>query len=231
MELYKYSDRIYYSSYEEERDRPAIGYIRGDRYSIAIDAGHSGDHLKEFYDLLKENNLPLPALTIITHWHWDHSFAMHKISGLSIANKTTNDHLLDFIRQRSPENDQKFLALDPSIAKEYANDKEIIVIPADIVFEDHLLLDAGGISVEAFEAISPHTDDATLIRVPQEKVLFFGDAISGVFPTWIPDPKLLKQMIETIEKEDADTFIGGHWPPFTKKALLDQLYTTLKEYS
>ena len=119
MELYKYSDRIYYSSYEEERDRPAIGYIRGDRYSIAIDAGHSGDHLKEFYDLLKENNLPLPALTIITHWHWDHSFAMHKISGLSIANKTTNDHLLDFIRQRSPENDQKFLALDPSIAKEY----------------------------------------------------------------------------------------------------------------
>ncbi|MBQ1691954.1 MAG: MBL fold metallo-hydrolase, partial [Erysipelotrichaceae bacterium] len=123
MELYKYSERIYYSSYEEERDRPAIGYIRGDRYSIAIDAGHSGDHLKEFYDLLKENNLPLPALTIITHWHWDHSFAMHKISGLSIANKTTNDHLLDFISKRSEENDQKFLALDPSIAKEYANDK------------------------------------------------------------------------------------------------------------
>ncbi len=231
MELYKYSERIYYSSYEEERDRPAIGYIRGDRYSIAIDAGHSDDHLKEFYDLLKENNLPLPALTIITHWHWDHSFAMHKINGLSITNKTTNDHLLDFISKRSEENDQKFLALDPSIAKEYANDKEIIVIPADIVFEDHLKLDAGGISVEAFEAISPHTDDATLIRVPQEKVLFFGDAISGVFPTWIPDPKLLKQMIETIEKEDAVTFIGGHWPPFTKKALLDQLYTNLKEYS
>ena len=36
MELYKYSDRIYYSSYEEERDRPAIGYIRGDRALMAL---------------------------------------------------------------------------------------------------------------------------------------------------------------------------------------------------
>ena len=59
MELYKYSDRIYYSAYEEERDRPAIGYIRGDKFSVAVDAGHSEDHLNEFYEALKKEGLPL----------------------------------------------------------------------------------------------------------------------------------------------------------------------------
>ena len=67
MELIKYSDRIYYSAYEEERDRPALGYIKGDRYSIAVDAGHSKAHLDEFYDALRKQDLPLPEITIITH--------------------------------------------------------------------------------------------------------------------------------------------------------------------
>ena len=50
MELYQLSERVYYSAYEEERDRPAIGYIRGERFSVAIDAGHSEEHLQEFYE-------------------------------------------------------------------------------------------------------------------------------------------------------------------------------------
>ena len=87
MELYRLTERVWYTSYEEERDRPALGYIKGDKFSVAIDAGHSDAHLNEFYDLLRKENLPLPSLTIITHWHWDHSFAMHCINGISIANE------------------------------------------------------------------------------------------------------------------------------------------------
>ena len=57
MNLYKLSDKIYYSEYEQERDRPALGYIKGDRFSIAVDAGHSDEHVKEFYDLLNKEGL------------------------------------------------------------------------------------------------------------------------------------------------------------------------------
>lgn len=224
MELYQYSDRICYSAYEEERDRPALGYIRGDRYSIAVDAGHSEAHLNEFYDALRKKDLPLPEITVITHWHWDHSFAMHCINGVSLANRMTDSYLRYFIENRTEESDQEFLNLDPSISKEYEGGrKEIIVIPADIVYEDKVILDCGNLKVEVFECVSPHTDDATLIYVPDEKVLFIGDCISGVFPSWIADPVLLKQLIDKLETIDAKYIIGGHWPIFSKEALLKQL--------
>ncbi|MBQ3419255.1 MAG: MBL fold metallo-hydrolase [Erysipelotrichaceae bacterium] len=223
MKLFKLNDRVYYSEYEDLRDRPTIGYIKGDNYSIAIDAGHSKEHLDEFYDALKENNLPLPMLTVITHWHWDHSFAMHAINGLSIANKRTNEYLLDFINKRSKENDLKFLNLDPSIALEYKDNKEIIVVHADIIYEKELILNPGGIEVKLFEAISPHTDDSTLVLLPKEKILFFGDALSGVFPTWIADDELKRQFRETIESLDVEYCIGGHWNIFTKEELINQV--------
>ncbi|MBQ9424947.1 MAG: MBL fold metallo-hydrolase [Erysipelotrichaceae bacterium] len=223
MELYKYSDRIYYSAYEEERDRPAIGYIRGDKFSVAVDAGHSEDHLNEFYEALKKEGLPLPQFTVITHWHWDHSFAMHCINGFSVANRKTNEYLKDFIAARSEENDRMFLKSDPSVEKEYAGGKEIIVVPADIVFEGSLNIDCGGVTVVAFEAVSPHTSDATLIHIPEEKVLFIGDSTSGEWPTWIADPVPLRQLMDVIEGIDAAHIIGGHWPIDSKEELLNRL--------
>ena len=48
VKLIKINDRIWYSMYEEERDRPCLGYVRGDHWSLAVDAGHSDAHVKEF---------------------------------------------------------------------------------------------------------------------------------------------------------------------------------------
>ena len=48
MELIRLSERVWYSMYEEERDRPCLGYIKGDRWSLAVDAGHSAAHVREF---------------------------------------------------------------------------------------------------------------------------------------------------------------------------------------
>ena len=223
MNLYKLSDKIYYSEYEQERDRPALGYIKGDRFSIAVDAGHSDEHVKEFYDLLNKEGLELPSLTIITHWHWDHSFAMHAISGLSIANRRTDRYLKDFISKQNEEYEKQFLSWDPSIAMEYKDEKPIIVKQADIVYDGSLKIDAGNTPIIVFEAISPHTDDASLVYLPKEKVLFFGDAISGVFPTWEADPSLTRGLVETLETLDMDYCIGGHWPIYTKEELLKQL--------
>jgi len=80
MELKKLSEHIWYMPYESERDRPNLGYIKGKNWSLAIDAGHSAAHTKEFYALLEKEDLPLPSLTVFTHWHWDHTFGMHVAS-------------------------------------------------------------------------------------------------------------------------------------------------------
>ncbi|MCR5067980.1 MAG: MBL fold metallo-hydrolase [Erysipelotrichaceae bacterium] len=216
MKLHKLSERIYYSDFEEERDRPALGYVRGDKFSVAIDAGHSKEHLEEFYELLKQQNLPLPQLTLITHWHWDHTFAMHAVKGLTVALEETDRLLRDFIANRCEENDRKFLELDPSIAREYEGQK-LIVVPADMTFREKMTVDAGGVTLNLFKTVSPHCDDAVLIEIPEEKALFLGDAISGVFPDWIADPVKKKELIRCLEGLDVNTFIGAHWPLWTDK--------------
>lgn len=223
MKLYQLSERIYYSAYEEERDRPALGYIKGKRFSVAVDAGHSKQHLDEFYEQLEKHDLPLPSLTVITHWHWDHSFAMHAVHGLTIANERTDKYLKDFIQNRSVKHDKEFLKLDPSIEKEYAGNKEIIVVPADIVYSGSMKIDTGDLRIEISEAVSPHTDDASFIYIPEERVLFFGDATSGVFPTWIADKEKTEQICQLIDRIDPVYCIGGHWPIYKKNELLEEL--------
>ena len=89
MKLEKISEHVWVYPFEERRDRPNLSYIRGERWNLAVDAEHSKEHLMEFYDALKEEGLPLPDITVITHWHWDHILGMHAVHGLTLANEKT----------------------------------------------------------------------------------------------------------------------------------------------
>ena len=187
---------------------------------MAVDAGHSDAHVDEFYDALKKEQLPLPELTVITHWHWDHSFGMHRVNGLCIANSRTNRHLKEYAAKIAAEGEETFLSLDPSIRKEYEGGRPVVIVPADIEFKKTLRLDPGGLSVCLSTSVSPHTDDTTLVYIPEEKFLFVGDCICGVFPTWEKDSQKTKDLIRTIEGIEAQHCLGGHWTLLTKEELL-----------
>ena len=124
MKLNRLSERIWVYPYEEERDRPNLSCIRGDRWSLAVDAGHSAEHTREFYRALEKAGLPLPELTVLTHWHWDHTFGMHAVHGLCLANEKTNGHLADFRGRLEREGDAFFHAMDERIHKEYEDGRQ-----------------------------------------------------------------------------------------------------------
>ena len=223
MKLERLSERIWMMPYEEERDRPILGYIRGDRWSLAVDAGHSGAHTEEFYRLLRENELPLPSLTVLTHWHWDHTFGMHAVNGLTLANSRT-DAALSAIREKiEAEGREWFLLQDYKIRNEYGENLPVIVSNADVIFHGEMLLDAGNCPVRVFQSESPHTDDSTLIAVPGEKVLFLGDAAYGEFPTWRSDPELCRNLIGSITPVDAGICIVSHHDPLSKADVIRNL--------
>lgn len=222
MKLNRINDRIWVSSFEEDRDRPALGYIRGDKYSLAVDAGHSKEHVEEFYSLLKEAELPLPELTVMTHWHWDHTFGMFAINELSLAEKRTEEHLQKLMMEWDDESEDRLKAMDEHIALEY-KDQSMQVVGADVVFGDEISLDLGGIKVQCLHTESPHTDDSVLILLPEERVLFFGDCISGEYPEWIVDIERMKLLITKLEELDFDLAIGGHWEPESKRELVERL--------
>jgi glyoxylase-like metal-dependent hydrolase (beta-lactamase superfamily II) len=218
--LRRLTERVWYLPHERERDRPALGYVRGDRWSLAVDAGHSDTHVRDFYRALEGEGLPLPALTAITHWHWDHAFGMHAVCGFTVASERTAAHLSDARDRLRREGPEAFLALDESVRREYAGGRAMAVALPDVVFSGDLLLSAGNCPVHILQAPSPHTDDSTLVHVPDEGVLFFGDAKSGTFPTWEKDAALCLALSDTVESTGADTCVGGHWEPMTAAELV-----------
>ncbi|MBO4927410.1 MAG: MBL fold metallo-hydrolase [Clostridiales bacterium] len=223
MELKKLSEHIWYMPFEEERDRPNLGYVKGSKRSLAIDAGHSEAHIREFYDLLEKEGLPLPTLTVLTHWHWDHTFAMHAVNGLTLANKTTNGHLLECMKKSETNGPDEFLNLYDSIRKEYEGGKEMIVVPADIVFEGDMTIDLGGCTVKVLMTRAPHTDDSTLVYVCEDQTLFVGDATCSEFPSGIKDKNLASELAEKIRSIAPKTCVEGHWEPVAADDTLSDL--------
>ena len=223
MNLKRLTERIWVYPYEQERDRPNLSYIRGDRWSMAVDAGHSAEHTREFYRLLEEAGLPLPKLTVLTHWHWDHTFGMHAVHGLCLANERTNQYLKAFCKRLEAEGTAFFLEMDERIRNEYAGGKPVIVTPADLVFRGEMLLDAGNCPIRVLQAEAPHTDDSTLIEVPGEKVLILGDSTGGVFPEWTVDPILAGKLAETVGKIKPEICLPGHWTPLSPEVIIQDL--------
>ena len=223
MKLTRLSERIWVYPYEEERDRPNLSYIRGDRWSLAVDAGHSADHTVEFYAALEEAGLPLPKLTVLTHWHWDHTFGMHAVHGLCLANTRTNRYLEKFRGRLEREGTAFFLAMDDRIRVEYGDGKPVVVTTADLTFRDEMMLDTGNCPVRLFRAEAPHTDDSTLVEVPGEKVLILGDSTGGVFPDWTVDPVLARKLADTVQTVNPEICLPGHWTPLSTEVIVTDL--------
>ena len=223
MKLNRLTERVWVFPYEEERDRPNLSYIRGDRWSMAVDAGHSREHTELFYRALEETGFPLPELTVLTHWHWDHTFGMHAVHGLTLANERTNRYLLDFRGRLEREGKAFFLAMDERIAREYENGKPVTVTPADMVFRGEMTLDPGNCPVRIFQAEAPHTDDSTLIEVPGDRLLILGDCTGGAFPDWTMDMELAGKLAETVREINPEICLPGHWTPLSPEVIIEDL--------
>ena len=169
-------------------------------------------------------SISFQSLTVLTHWHWDHTFAMHAVNGLTMANKRTNGHLLECMKKIEMNGPDVFLNMYDSIRKEYEGGREVIVVPADIVFDGDMTVDLGGCTVRLLQTPAPHTDDSTLVYVCEDKTLFVGDAACSQFPNGTKDRILSGDLAEKIRSTGAVTCVEGHWQPVeTEDTLADLL--------
>lgn len=230
MSLQKISERIYILPPDDLADRPTLGYIKGDKFSLAVDAGNSKSHVDKFYKSLESMNLKKPDFTAITHSHWDHTFGMHAIGGVSIACSATNEELAKMSKWGWSDSEmssrlERGLDIefcDKHIKIEYENRDDIHIVRSDIVFDNQLTLDLGGVTLVLIHVASPHSDDSVLVYIPEEKTLFLGDADCGDFHfnNGKYDKAKLTAFIELIEGIDFEKYILGHDLPQTKNAAL-----------
>jgi len=231
--LYKLTERIYYMSYSDETDRPILGYIKGDKYSLMVDSGNSKKHVELFIDGVSKLEMPYPDFVAITHSHWDHTYGMSSLSSISIACNKTNDILgemcdwewNDEAMKKRLETGEDIEFCDTMIRREYPDLAEIQVKTADIVFNERLSLDLGGITCELMRIDSSHADDCVVVYIPEEKIIFIGDIISEDFHHG--ESKYYRDKLESLINElnaiDFDTALFGHMEPFSKIGLISWL--------
>lgn len=239
MSLIQISPRIHCLPPEDETDRPTLGHIRGDRFSLAIDAGNSAAHVRKFQDAIHANGLPAPAFVALTHWHWDHTFGMHALPGLSIAGHRTDAKLrevagwgwsdTEMAARLASGADIEFC--DRCIRLEYPERSLIRVKPADMAFQGTLTIDLGGVHAVLMEIVAPHSDDNVLVYIPEERVVFLADADGGDLYTGDgrPDRGRLIALMDLLESLDFETAIPGHDVPISKARQMAYLQEALDE--
>ena len=148
---------------------------------------------------------------------------MHAIKGLSLANARTDEYLREFRDKVEKNGSGVFLELHETIRKEYEGDRPVKIVTADMEFEGEMLLDAGNCKIRVFQAKSPHTEDATLVEIVDEKVLFIGDAACEEFMTGKKDPHLTRELAAAIEATGADICLEGHWVLLSKEQTVAEM--------
>lgn len=222
MQLNKLTNKIWFLPHEPELDRPMLAYIRGDKFSLAIDAGYSEFHVKDFYGALKANGFAEPDFTVLTHWHYDHTFGLHAVQGVSIAHQKTN---LFLKRQQEKAQEKGYIDSlkkdDSRFAKEYAGQNELNIVVSDIEFTDDVTLNLGNVTAHIFYTVSPHSEDTVCIYIPEEKALFLGDSTSeDFFNGGYMDKIKLAELIQMIYSVDCEYCLLSHCEPLKKNDLL-----------
>lgn len=227
------TQNIFVSDYVEATDRPRLGFVRGSKFSLMIDAGNSKEHAQEFLNELKKLDLPSPDFVILTHWHWDHVYGLHALKTISICTESTQSKLIEMsgwewtpiAMAKRLESGEDIEFCDVHIRVEYPDLSKIIVKKADLTFMDRLTLDLGQKEIRVMRLPNSHAPDSCVVLIPEDKILFLGDIISEDFHHGAPhyDRTSLGALIRALEEIDFNTAIHGHTEIFSKVELMSYL--------
>lgn len=177
-------------------DRPVLGAVRGTAGTLLVDGGASPSHLAAFTAELAARGRPPVVAVALTHWHWDHSFGSAAVDAPVIASRGTADglavqrgHAWDDAALEQRVRDGQELAFSlPHIRAELPDRRELEIVLPTTVFDDVHRVDLGDVAVELRHVGGDHAADSVVVWVPDDRVLFVGDAF---YPCLWGDPPYL----------------------------------------
>jgi glyoxylase-like metal-dependent hydrolase (beta-lactamase superfamily II) len=195
-------------------DRPSLCAVVGDRWTLALDGGSSRAHTREFLAGLPER----PAAVAYTHSHWDHVFGGVEIDGRVIAHTLTARRLDEMaIRDWNDEAN-----VSEHIRQELPAPRVVEIAPADIVFTERIDFDLGGVRVSVEHVGGDHCDDACVMLVESDALLFLGDCLCAS-PGQVLTVERALPLYDRILTYPAERYVEGHHPAVETRAELEEL--------
>ncbi|MDN5343443.1 MBL fold metallo-hydrolase [Oceanotoga sp. DSM 15011] len=231
--LVNLTERIYYMPNDDRTDRPLLGLIYGDKYSLVVDAGNSPKHANEFLNEISKLDIPPLKYLVLTHWHWDHIFGIETMNLMTICNDITKENLNkmqkltwdDFNLDKRVNDGEEIEFCSEMIKLEMPNRDDFRTSNADISFKKSLEIDLGGINCVIDHVGGCHSEDSTIIYVPNEKTIFLGDCTCEDIYNgeWSYSRDKLFPMINKIKEYDALYYLTSHYRPESKEEFLNYL--------
>lgn len=229
----KLTDRVFYMPHKQETDRPSLGLICGDKYSLIVDSGNSPKHAKEFLSEINSMDIPPVKYLVITHFHWDHIFGMREMDFITIGHENTKVKLEEMKELKWDDaslekylKDGTFTEFTIKCIKEEMSNEErdnFMLDDLDIIFNSSIEIDLGGVTCIIKDIGGDHTDDSSVIYIPEEKVFFLGDCVYGsrYNGAYGYTMEKLLPMIEKIESFVADHYIISHETICDRKEIVE----------
>jgi glyoxylase-like metal-dependent hydrolase (beta-lactamase superfamily II) len=203
-------------------DRPSLCAVVGEQRTVMLDSGASDAHAREFLDGLAAHGVRPPDLVVLTHWHWDHVFGAAEIGVPVIAQQMTaaqlavmadqtwDDAALD---QRVASGEEIAFCAD-NIKLELPEPRSVRIAQADIIFDQALILDLGGVQCRIQHVGGDHAADACVVYIPEDRLLFLGDCLYDNIYAPIRHYTQAKTLplIDKLLEFDAQIYVEGHNP-------------------
>ena len=201
-------------------DRPSLCAVVGERWTLMLDAGSSPVHAQLLLDELPEP----PRAVVYTHSHWDHVFAGASLGCTVVAHRLTAARLEEMAALDWTDDAN----VNDHIREELPAPRAVEIAPADVVFDQSIDFDLGGVTVHVEHVGGDHCDDACVALVRPDGILFAGDALCAG-PGDVMTPAKALPLFDRILAFDAGRYVEGHHPAVTTRAELEALVRKARE--
>lgn len=236
--LEQLTPRVFHLPFVQGKNQPSLGYVRGDRFSLMIDAGNTPEHVRAYLEAVERAGFRKPDFAALTHSHWDHCFGMCALDLPTIACVQTRKSLemvskFQWTPDALAENVEKGIIPQlcvPMLRQNYPDLEQIRVVLPTVIFSHAMTLDLGNCTCVLRHVTSAHARDTVIVFIPEEKMLFLGDAIykAPVGETWVERPEKLRALIAELEPLDFSVCQPAHQAAMSKDVLLSWLQLRLE---
>jgi glyoxylase-like metal-dependent hydrolase (beta-lactamase superfamily II) len=207
--------------------------VSADRHElIAIDAGTRPDSARAALEALRAAVPSLPPLTtvFVTHAHWDHVGGHSYFRSLGSAPRFINR--VGYKEELAKDATANLAGLRQFFGARF-DLADVLSYHADTTIDEPTEMIVGGTRFELLPTRGGETDDAMLIQIPDQGVLFVGDILMPYVGAPFVEEGSVEGMLAAIEQVHAlepRVLLHGHEPltrVFTSTAMLDDLHTRI----